>query len=338
MKNTHYLLSALMLSGSVTAGEPISEKSGFSGIAILGGTSTTYSSSEIAESRDNKLISNHSSPESVTQNSVLKAAGLAYTTEDLKTEFFIGRDEIDILRFDSSFSLGVRHQFDGFGIIGASLLSNVIVTEVWQDPLLTGQKRKATDRSSAGLSLKWEGIMESSFDIEIQARKIDFDHDKNGFSQLGELSTSGQVINEADILSLRRNATYLSTELSYDFALSPSDFFTPSLELIRNDADGKARTFNAAKFELSYLHLGEKWIISPSLYAGQSMYSEKNPIFNKKQDTVYYGASLDVIYQQPFDLENWGVIGGISVSKGSSDIKFYDADVQSFNLGIMYNF
>ena len=86
---------------------------------------------------------------------------------------------------DATIGLGVRHQFDGVGILGVRLLASSTPTEVWADPFTKNKDRQDTERTSTGLGLKGEGIMGSKFEMDFRARSLEFEDDFNGQALVG---------------------------------------------------------------------------------------------------------------------------------------------------------
>ena len=336
------MATAILLASSLSGYEPMEDRAGFSGFVILGTKSGFFSSSEIIGNRYKKseknTIGSYNSPNHISTIEPVFSGELKYTLDDKKTEIALGHSEHDVLRLDSSFDISLRHKYDGYGIVGFGLLSSVLPNYVWQDPLLKNSKRKSTKRTSYGVAMTWEGILSSNFDIEIKARKLKFENDKNGFSQTGKLSKNGSLITNSAIGNLKRDATNIAVKLSYNKFLSQTSIFVPSFRFINSDADGDSRTYNVGELKFEYKYFKNHWIVNSAVYASQSFYKKQNPIFNKKQDTFYFGGNIDVFYLKPFDLKDWGIFGNISYAKGESKIDFYDVKYLSTMMGISYNF
>jgi len=337
MKIINSILATTVLAGSVMALEPMQKEAGFSGHVLLGTGYLEYKNNEVAGNRlvdlENKSINDLGTPSKESQTIPVITGVARYTFEGKQTEIFLGNNLEDHLRMDSSLSLGVRHKFDGLGIIGARFLFSTTPTDVYEDPLEVGTNRSTIERTSSGLGLKWENILGSKFEVDVRMRNIDFDNDKNGLSQL----QSGAITN-GEYKDLRRKGTMASAELLYTFTLNDSNYLIPSVKFTNNDADGDARTYTQSEAKLSHLFLSTNWLIASSVFVGTSSYDDENPVFNEKQDTDFYGGGVNVTYKQIFGWKDWSLNSGFYVSRGDSDIAFYDSRMFLATVGIVYSF
>jgi len=336
MKIINSLIATIMVSSSLIALEPMAKESGFSGFAVLGTGYIEYKSNEVAGNKlvdlKNERITGYGTPSKQSQSIPVITGTVKYTLEDKKTEFFLGNSLEDYLRMDSSLSLGVRHKFDDIGILGIRILASVSPTKVYEDPLSVGIKRNTTERTSAGLGIKWENIMDSNFEVDIRARNIEFENDLNG------LSLVGTTINIAEYKDLERDGTMTSAELLYTVSLNEHHTLVPSIKFTSNDRDGAARDYTQSEVKLSYFYFSQKWIVSTLIYAGESSYDKRNPVFDKKQDTDFLGAGVNVTYKQPFGWKHWGINAGFFASRGDSDIDFYDTRLTLATIAVAYHF
>ncbi len=333
---TSISLAVLLPMGSAMAADPMQKEAGWSGHVILGAGYMEMENSEISGTKiidlENKQINDYDSPSSESTAIPVLNVKLRYTLDDKKTEFFLGNEMNDYLRLDSGIALGVRHQFKNVGIMGARLIVSASPTEVYEDPLLTGNNRKKTDRTSAGIGLKWEKIMESNFDFDLIAKKVDVDRDDNGLSLVGTSITSGEL-NE-----LERDGTVASAQVLYTFDINKSNQLIPAIKFVDSDRDGKARDNKAYEIQLQHVYQGGHWLVKTTVAGGTSSYDNDNPAFDKKQDTDYWEAGVNATYMQPFGWKDWGINGGVIGSAGNSDINFYDTQVFVGYAGMMYMF
>jgi len=333
---TSISLAVLMQASSVMAADAMQKEAGWSGYVLLGAGYMEMENSEIAGTKiidlENKQINNYSSPPSQSSAIPVLNGKVRYTLDDKTTEFFLGNEMNDYLSLDAGIALGVRHEFNGIGIMGARLLVSTSPTEVYEDPLLTGANRKKTDRTAAGGGLKWEKIMESNFDLDITARNLNVDKDRNGQSVVGT------VITQAEQKSLERDATIATAQVLYTFDINKENQLIPAAMYIDTNADGSARDNTAYEIQLQHVYMGGHWVVKTTVAGGASSYDKKNPVFNDKQDTTYWEAGTNVTYMQPYGWKDWGISGGLLASAGNSDINFYDTQIFVAYAGMMYMF
>ena len=343
------LITALLLSNTVMAIEPIQEEAGWSGFLVLGAGHLKYKNNEVAGSElvdvEDKQINHLGSASYQTTTLPVVTGTLRYTLENKKTELFVGNSLEDFLRMDATLALGIRHDFDGIGILGVRILASATPTEVWEDPFLTGMDRTSTDRSSAGLGLKWERILDSKFDIDFRVRDVTFKNDINGLALVDNLNAgssagaNGEVfITDTQQKLLEREGILASLELLYTWRVNQNNLLSPSVKYIVNDRDGKARDFSQAEVQLGHAFFNRKWLIATNVFVGQSEYDTENPIFNEYEDKFYYGAGVNATYKRPFGWEHWGVNINASAIKGNSEIDFYDTSAYLVSLALAYNF
>jgi len=353
MKILNSILTASLLITSAMAIEPIQKEAGFSGFVLMGGGYLAYENNEIAGNRlfnvQDSTLDNYGSPTEKKIGIPIFTGTVRYTLENKKTEFFIGNSLEDYLRMDATLALGVRHQFDGIGILGIRLLASTTPTDVWEDPFYKDGNRNDTERKSAGIGLKWESIMGSNFEVDIRARNISFDNDRNGASLNENLTGNGPAgtptgdhgavyISNAGQKLLEREGTLTSIEGLYTWNIDGNNFLIPSLKFTNDDRDGDARDSTRADLQLSHIFMNKTWIVASSLYVGSSSYDKDNPVFLKKQDTDYVGGGINLTYKDIFGWKDWALNAGAYASKGDSDIEFYDTNILLATAGIAYSF
>jgi hypothetical protein len=81
-----------------------------------------------------------------------------------------------------------------------------------------------------------------------------------------------------------------------------------------------------------------QWLIVPRVYFSHSDFDEINPIFDKTRDNNSYGASLMTTYITPFHWQNWSATLLVAMSKGDSNIDFYDTEAMTLGGLFTYHF
>lgn len=92
---------------------------------------------------DNKQIErlNHTTKNKFSAQGFLNEE-MTYTWADHKTRLFIGNTLDNYLRYDFSSESGVRKQVTKIGPLSMGFLFSTVPTKVWQDPYLTGTKKR----------------------------------------------------------------------------------------------------------------------------------------------------------------------------------------------------
>ncbi len=327
--------ATLLAATGAQALEKIPTESGFSGF-IAGGAGTTRLKSNMVSGNSvgdfdlERISSESQSPDSDTSTNPFINGKLAYTWADSKTQVFFGTNLESYLRYDFSTELGVRQGLEGGDILNASFLFSSMPTKVWRDPYQTGTDRSDTDRTSNGFKLAWENIANSGFGVTLKHRKIELDNEQSGES-LGYLTAAERKL-------LNREGDQSSVEFKYEHALGGGHFLIPSYTYTDYNLDGDAMAAEEHLLQLSHAYFGEQWQFVTNVAYGQSENDKRNPIYNKTQEDDIYGLSFSAFYAEPFGLKNTRAMASIATYRGSSNIDFYDTNITTANLGLMYTF
>ena len=329
------ICSCLLVMHTMTAFAVVEEiplESGFSGNVALGITALQYENNMVAGidsiNVTDEGIDNLNDPESTSSGLPIIGLDLKYTFAKYRVQMYAGSALSDILRFDFATRFGVRKQFSEVGIIDISYLSTFGVN-VWEDPYNVGVDRKKTSRENSGLGLRWQRIMNSSFTIDLHFRDIAIDNEQSGL-------TNGLTTNEQD--ALNREGKQDMIEVIYEHKLNDNNIIEPALIYTDYKLDGTAMKHKRYEGQLSHYYIGETFIIVSNLVIGAIRYDENNPIFNKKNGGTIFGIGSNVIYQKPFNQDNWQAFAGFAFYKGNADIDFYSTRGELLNLGMIYNF
>jgi hypothetical protein len=347
MKITTSIITASLLSSALFAA-PISNEDGFSGFVAAGVTSMKYESNMYAgtyfddEMTDDKIDNIDSSPdkESSTQGSF--NFNVKYTFAESQTEVYIGTLLEDVLTFDSTAIFGVRKHFDDVGILSVALLGSSLPTKTWEDPYKTSGSRKDVDMTSRGASLKWEGIMESNFDVEFRFRTYDIDGGDESGKSGPYLRDDGSFItltsSEAD--ELDREGDLRQVIGAYRWKIDDRNYLRTAIRVSDYDLDGEAMQRKRYGLKLDYLYVGDRWGFVGVLGVAKDRFDNDNPLYGKKADADNLGGALTVTYKNPFNLVNDQFYATTTVGAYDydSDIDFYDARAVMVNVGVLYKF
>ena len=317
--------------------QPMPQESGFNGFLNFGGAYLDVKSNMIAGNSlgdiGKKTINSiYESPDSDSTLLPLLNFEFAYTFAKTRTQIYVGNSLEDFLRFDSATLLGVRQEMADSSIVAASLVLSTVPTEVWEDPYMTNQSRKETDRSSQGLRFIWGNILDANLDIQYTFRKIKIDDEWSGmFGGLG--------LTPAQIALLDREGDYHHVEFLYKWDFGDRHYVIPSLEYQKFDLDGDAMANDRYGIQLTYGYKGDQFSLVANGIYSYADYDTTNPIYNKSQEDDIYGGSLTGFWHRPFGLpKGWNLVASILGYKADTNIDFYNMDMVGTNLSVLYRF
>ncbi|NVK40300.1 MAG: DUF2860 family protein [Oceanospirillaceae bacterium] len=317
----------------------IPQKDGFSGFINLGAgayTTETNVLANIAALGDidlgpEKIDSLNSSPDDESGVLPMVNFELSYTFAESRTQLYLGNLLEDFLRFDLNSVAGVRQGIGDAGIIGASLRRTSVVTEVWQDPYLTGVKRKRTDRDVSGANIYWQQIFGTGLELEYTSSEVDIDRERSG-EALG--------LSAAERRLLDRNGDINRFDVRYEFSSDDKrHIVTPGIRFIDNDLDGGAMSNDGAGLEMLYIYSPNKrWRHVVNFTYADLEYDKTNPVFGKKDETERLGGSWTSFYVEPFGWKDWSANFTLAWFEEDHDIDFYDTTVKLIGVGMLRRF
>ncbi len=332
------LLLGCTLAASSQAAVIIPTKGGFSGYINLGIGAADVKSNTLAsvmsgniDLGEKKIDNLYDSPGS--ESSALPSANfeLSYTFEKSRTQIHIGNLLEDFIRFDLDTILGVRQEIGSAGMIGASLQTTSLATEVWSDPYLTDANRKDTDRTGTGYRLFWQQIMGSGLEIQYSTKEVDIDKERSGESL---------NLSPAERHLLNRNGDNDQLNLTYEFEFDAKrHLLAPRLTYFDQDRDGDAMSNDGYGGSVNYVYSPNnrwRWVFNAS-YADLD-WKEANPIYDKKDSADRYGGSVTVFFNDPFGWKHWSLNGTAAYYEEDHDIDFYDTEVTLFMIGMFRKF
>jgi len=332
--STSIILSVAYTGNTAHAVGLIPTETGWDGTVILGGIYADYSSSmiagvNIANVSDSTITSLINSPDSVGTALPLISLDIKYTFSDSRTQIFYGDSVEDIVRFDSTTQLGIRHELSDKSILQLSYLFNLTGTEIWTDPYVTNQTRNMTDRKSTGLRLGYYSIAGSKINAEIGNRNIEIKDERSGLEQLSLIPSDAQLLNRE------------GSETSYRIRYNANDGqhnYTPEITYVMFDADGKAMAYDALTFKLTHNYNNARFSTFTSIYFSNSDFHKSNPIYNTIRSDDTFGLGFTLIDRKLFGAKDWSALASIVYAKRDSNIDFYTSDINLISLGAMYRF
>ena len=332
------LLSWVLIlgSGTVSAFEQIPKESGFSGFINLGAAyieteSNMVAGLEIVDLGNDTINSIFDDPDSKSDVLPLVNLDLHYTFATTRTQLFIGNSLEDFVRFDLTAQAGVRQELPDSSTVAASFVFSGLPTEVWEDPYVVGVPRNETDRTSNGVRLRWDNLLDTSAGVTYTYRKIELDDELSGLTQLG--------LSAAQAALLDREGDHHEVELLYEWKVAERHTLIPAFRYNKFDLDGDAMANDRYSLQLTYKYRGEQFSVAANGSVALADYDATNPIYNTKRDDTIYGGTLQVFWHRPFGApKGVSLLGIVGFFKTNADIDFYDAQTFLLGLSAFYRF
>lgn len=218
-------------------------------------------------------------------------------------------------------NLGASYGIGKAGILDTGVFFTPF-EEAWKNPYITGIDREETDTTKYGFRIGLNRIMGSGVRAQLVYLNDDVDDDV-----IGEL-----------IPELARDGDVYSLNLNYSHYVGKKLELRPRVSIRKGDYDGEANSFMKYKVDFEARYMTGQWMIVPRVNYSHSDYDETDPIFNKTRENDSYGASLMTTYMSPFNWEKWSATCLMSISKGDSNIDFYDTEAMTFGGMLSYHF
>lgn len=337
--------SALIVSGvlSVLASasanaKPLAQEGGWE-FTISLNAGFVSGQSNLSTSDDNELVTDLES-EAETSSSFIgfPFARIQYTTDDLKTQIFLGnsRDQISTSQFQ--YELGVIHQFENKSQLTVAYFPELpLFNETWEDPYLVGQTRIKTDDNAQGGRIELSRIAGGPITLKYAYARSKVDNDNSGESW----SDNGNQLSASQLQSLQRSSQYhrVAVETMFPVYLAlPKVFLKPTLQYTTRIADGEAMSYDDYNFQLGLLVFAGRHTSITTFNIGSTAYDQLNPIFGNKQDSTNMGIFSVYSYAHAFNVKplTFSVIAGYN--QKDSDITFHNENGLIVSTGLAYTF
>ncbi|WP_164684014.1 DUF2860 family protein [Vibrio maerlii] len=316
------------------------KESGFDGFLLIGATSTQFSSNSVAGNslthvEHNSTNGLNDSPSSENGMSGVFTGELNYTFAGEGIQLYLGNELEDVLRYDLTTQFGVRKSLPGNGIASiAFLTSGVLPTHVYEDPFNVEQTNEA-DRDMNGVKLGWDNMFDKGISVEMSFKDIDVVEENSGQSLVdkGILTKSEQHL-------LDRTGTTTTMRVSYLHSFSSSHHIEPTVIAERADKDGEAIAHDRFGMSLSYFYLNGRFSLVSQMAYSYSEYDQINPVWNhdEVEDNNSIAASMVLSYARPFNWQDTSFVTSFAYGNGNSNIDFYDSDIATASIGMLYQF
>ena len=218
-------------------------------------------------------------------------------------------------------NLGASYKIDKAGILDTAVFFTPF-EKAWENPYITGMNRKETDTTKYGFKIGLNRIMGTGFRAQFVYLNDDVDDDV-----IGKLMPD-----------LARDGAVYSLNMNYSYYIGNNLELRPRFSIRHGEYDGEANSFMKYKIDLEARYMTGQWLIVPRVFYSHSDFEETNPIFNKTRKNDSYGASLMTTYMAPFNWEKWSATGLLSISRGDSNIDFYDTEATTIGGLLTYHF
>jgi hypothetical protein len=290
------------------------QKGGLTGSIFLGGAYATGDLSlDDADADGNSIIT------SLDQSSKTQSEFLPVISGSLDY-YFIESGTILSLSAGSGITASVSQDLKNSG----KLILDIGYSEsdVWEDPFITGRKRKTTDSITKEVSLAWEDIMNTGFVMGYSFSRIDIDND-----------TAGKRDKR-----LKRDGNIHAFNIGH--GLYENDIHEVYADINYGYGDLSGSSFSYREFGASLSHVLDMggWNIETSISMEKCDYDKTHPEFNKTRDDMQYAIESVYTLNNPLGFKNFFISVFASYSVIDSNINFYDSSSFVSGAGVGYLF
>ncbi len=269
---------------------------GFDGLVNLGYAGGEIETNFLAEidgpdiDLGSESINDFGSPETETLSMPVLNFDIGYVFSGGKTRVSVANDFSDLIEFDRTTRLSLRHDFDSLGQMRLDLLSPAgLATRVYADPYQLNVNRKTTDMETSGVQLTWDRMFGSGFGVEVAVKERDIDDEFSGNALVadGDLSASEQHL-------LDRNGDITTVELNYEYKVDAHHAIRPAIAYVDRDLDGAAMSQDGAVFSVGHTFQGQHVTWASKVSYTDLSGDKNNPIFGDKNSGTGFGAASTV--------------------------------------------
>ena len=217
--------------------------------------------------------------------------------------------------------IGGSYRIPEAGILDGSFFVSPFA-KVYENPYIVGVDRVETDTTKFGAQIGLNRIMGSGLRVKFIYLNDDVDDD---------------IIGALDPTLARDGSVYV-LNMNYSFYPNETLEIRPRVGVYFGDYDGEANSYTKYKLGLEARYRLNKLMIVPRVFYSHSDYDEEHPIFNQTRENDGYGVSLMTTYMAPFNFKNWSTTALVSLSKGDSNIDFFDTEAVTIGGFINYRF
>ena len=272
-----------------------------------------------------------SSGEKINETSLFPLGRLDYSLSNLKTQFFLGQSGENIVRGQSQLEVGFAHMLGEQELLEVAYFPKLLgYGKTWEDPYVTGKRRKKTDQSIQGFRVRWKNALDTPFTLRYGYASSDIDDESSG--QFLGLSRSQRS-------KLDRNGDYHRLTGEYRIFNNDTTQVTPILSYTRGATDGRAVGYDGFRIGLESSHVMRKrHATSIFLDYEHRKYLESNPVFNDKQKDNQLNITATYSYLAPFGWEHARIIALAKYRRSTSNISFYETKGAAVSIGLGWEY
>lgn len=277
--------------------QPLGEP-GFGGLVNLGYAGGEIETNFLAEidgpdiELGSESIDSFGSPESESLAMPVANFDIGYTFSGGKTRLSVANDFSDLIEFDRTTRLSLRHDCDSLGGMRLDLLSPAgMATKVYADPYQTNVNRRTTDMETSGVQLTWDTIMGSGFGVEVTAKKRDIDDE---FS--GDALVANGDLTQAQAHQLDRNGDITTVEVGYSYKIDARNTVRPALAYVDRDLDGDAMAQDGVELTVGHTYQDDSVIWVTKIAYTDLDGDKTNPIFDQKNGATGFAVGSNIAF------------------------------------------
>ncbi|MDX2321933.1 MAG: DUF2860 family protein [Moritella sp.] len=327
------LTSSLLGFGCVAIAKPLAKSPGFSG-TIGVNAAVSDSQSQFTIDDDNEQTDDlNNAGESITTGFAFPFFRLAYTSDDLKTQYFLGQSTENILDSAIQYEIGVTHQFDKRQSMTLAYVPHVpFLKETWSDPFLTNAPRKKSDIDSSAVRIAYKFM---PIKVEYAYASYSIEDEQSGSQNT---ACNGQICTAEEQASLERDSDYQRLSLESSIRLWQGSFLKANVFYADQDAKGDSQSFDEWHYSLSIMTKFDAHFLSLQAAFSDRKYDAENPIFGDVQQDNMARYSLFYSYAKPFNIEDSSLNIIYQNKDIDANIDFYDSTSSFVSVGMSYNF
>lgn len=327
------VISPIVALATTVQAKPLAKSAGLSGTVGIN-TAVSYNRSQFNTDDDNKSTGslNNSGDVNVAP-AVFPFLGLAYTTQDMQTQYFIGQSKENILDSGLQYEIGFKQRFGDREELTVAYIPDFSVgNETWADPYVTGQDREETEINANGMRIAYKFL---PLTFKYVYADIEIDDEKSGQSST---ACNGSACSADEIRSLNRDAEFQSYTIEAVLPLVNGAWLTPSVSYIDKNAEGGSQSYTGYDMALRFSTLiGQTFMSIEGGYIKKE-YDVINPIFDELQENKRMQVLFVYSYDKPFGWNNTKFNMLYKFYNDNSNIDFYDNHTQLVSMGLSYDF
>ncbi|WP_298634003.1 DUF2860 family protein [uncultured Umboniibacter sp.] len=323
-----FVLSTLLFHPTyLLAQQNIDREHGFSGDAFFG-VGVVDSNGFLSTVNEDPIEDLQGDSPSGSETIPFVIGRITYTFEDTDQEAFLGISRQKAVRGSFAPEIGYRYHTGKHKFLEIAVLPGVQPSKVWEDPYLTGERRRETDANLTAVRARAQHIL-GPISLEAAYGTSEIDQERSGFFE--DLLPDERA-------SLDRNSTIRYVGVDLTIPLGEGFILIPSLFNFRTDADGDAMSFDTYGGELGVVYRSGRHTLVGNFGYEQLDYDTENPLFaSPREDNI---SNIFAIYSfaEPFGFEDTSLTFILSNNSRVSDISFYEEESLVVGGGIRFIF